>query len=84
VPGETLLIRVDNTAGFEHSFFIGTEDELSLPMATTDVGIDTWTSGTRELLWTVPGDPSGLAFGCTVPGHFPVMHGRIVLAGVPS
>lgn len=84
VPGETLLIRVDNTAGFEHSFFIGTEEELNQPMATTDVGIDTWTSGTRELIWTVPEDPSGLLFGCTVPGHFLPAHGRIVLAGVSS
>ena len=80
VPGETLLIRVDNTAGFEHSFFIGTEEELSEPQATTDVGIEAWSSGTRVLAWTVPDDPSGLMFGCTVPGHFPVMHGRIVLA----
>jgi hypothetical protein len=80
VPGETLLIRVDNTAGFDHSFFIGTSEELSQPMATTDVGIDTWTSGTRELIWTVPDDPSGLLFGCTVPGHFLPAHGRIVLA----
>ncbi len=84
VPGETLLIRVKNTAGFDHSFFIGNEEELSQPQATTDVGIDTWTSGPRELTWTVPDDPSGLLFGCTVPGHFPVMHGQIVLAGASS
>jgi hypothetical protein len=80
VPGETVLIRVDNTAGFEHSFFIGTEKELSQPQATTDVGIEAWSSGRRELSWTVPDDPSGLLFGCTVPGHFPLMHGEIVRA----
>jgi uncharacterized cupredoxin-like copper-binding protein len=84
IPGETLLIRVDNTAGFEHSFFIGTEEELSHPQATTDVGIDTWTSGTRELTWPVPDDPGGLMFGCTVPGHFQLMHGDIVVAGTSS
>jgi hypothetical protein len=80
VPGATLLIRVDNTTGFEHSFFIGTEEQLSEPGATTDVGISPWTSGVRELTWTVPEDPGGLMFGCTVPGHFPTMHGEIVLA----
>ena len=84
VPGETLRIRVDNTAGFEHSFFIGTEEELSGPRATTDVGIDPWTSGTRELTWNVPEDSGGLMFGCTVPGHFPLMHGDVVIAGASS
>jgi hypothetical protein len=84
IPGETLLIRVDNTAGFDHSFFIGTEEELSQPQATTDVGIDVWTSGTRELTWTVPDDPGGLMFGCTVPGHFQLMHGDIVVADASS
>jgi hypothetical protein len=69
-PGETVLIRVDNTAGFEHNFYIGTDEELSVPSATTEVGIPTWDAGVRELEWTVPEDISGLKFGCTVPGHY--------------
>jgi azurin len=44
------------------------------------VGIAARTSGTRELAWTVPEDLSGLMFGCTVPGHFALMHGDIVVA----
>ena len=81
IPGQTVLIRVDNTAGFDHSFWIGTEEQLEQPMGVTDVGIHAWTSGTRELTWTVPEDVSGLMFGCTVPGHFTaLMHGDIVVA----
>ena len=38
-PGETVVIRVDNVAGFSHNFYIGTDAELSSPNATTDVGI---------------------------------------------
>ncbi len=74
-PGETVVFRVDNTAGFEHDFWIGTDDELSAPNGTTDVGIPKWTSGVQELEWVVPDDVSGLKFGCTVPGHYNTMQG---------
>lgn len=77
IPGEMLVLRVDNTAGFDQNFYIGTRDELSVPLSTTEVGIPTWTTGVRELRWTVPGDVAGLMFGCTVPGHFPYMQGTI-------
>lgn len=69
IPGETVLFRIDKTAGSEHNFYIGTEEELADPDAVTPVGIPTWFSGVRELAWTVPDDISGLRFGCTVPGH---------------
>ncbi|CAN5567158.1 hypothetical protein BH23CHL8_BH23CHL8_01320 [soil metagenome] len=74
-PGETVLFRVDNTAGFDHNLYIGTDAELSAPNATTDVGIPTWESGVQELEWSVPEDISGLKFGCTVPGHYTTMQG---------
>ena len=74
-PGETVLFRVDNTAGFEHNFWIGTDDQLMMPNGTTDVGIPAWTSGVQELEWVVPDDVSGLKFGCTVPGHYNTMQG---------
>jgi hypothetical protein len=74
-PGETVVFRVHNTAGFQHSFYIGTESELHEPEGTTDTGIGTFTSGVRELEWIVPDDVAGLMFGCTVPGHFTPMHG---------
>jgi hypothetical protein len=75
VPGESVRISIENIAGFEHSFWIGTDAELSEPGATTDVGIAAWSEGVRELAWTVPDDVDGLMFGCTVPGHYPLMNG---------
>jgi uncharacterized cupredoxin-like copper-binding protein len=78
-PGETVMFRVHNTAGFDHSFYIGSEQELERPMGSTDTGIPTWTQGVRELAWTVPDDVTGLLFGCTVPGHFVLMHGVFVV-----
>jgi hypothetical protein len=76
-PGERIRFRIANTAGFDHSFYIGTDDELMEPSGTTDAGIDPWTSGVRTLDWTVPADVyvSGLKFGCMVPGHYPLMQG---------
>ena len=79
-PGETLLFQIHNSAGFEHSFYIGSEEELEVPLGTTDTGVGPWQTGVRELEWSVPADVSGLMFGCTVPGHFLVSHGVFVVA----
>jgi hypothetical protein len=75
VPGETVLFRIRNRAGFDHDFFIGTDEALSVPNATTDIGIPVWPRGVRKLTWTVPEDITGLRFGCTVPGHYPLEQG---------
>jgi uncharacterized cupredoxin-like copper-binding protein len=80
-PGETVIFRVDNTAGFAHNFYIGQDDELMAPSATTDVGIPDWESGVMELEWVVPDDITGLKFGCTVPGHYPLMQGTFSVGG---
>lgn len=79
-PGETIVFRVDNTAGFDHNLYIGTEEQLSVPNGTTDVGIPTWQTGVQELEWTVPEDITGLKFGCTVPGHYTIMQGTFSVA----
>ena len=84
-PGETVLFRIDNTAGFDHDFYIGTDDQLMAPSATTDTGIPPWQTGVQELEWVVPADISGLKFGCTVPGHYTLMQGTFsVAAGEPG
>jgi uncharacterized cupredoxin-like copper-binding protein len=80
-PGETVLLRVDNAAGFDHNVYIGTDAELAVPSATTDIGIPTWQSGVQEVTWTVPDDVSGLKFGCTVPGHYNTMKGTFAVTG---
>ncbi|CAN5458465.1 hypothetical protein BH24CHL9_BH24CHL9_10930 [soil metagenome] len=79
-PGETITFRVDNTAGFNHSFAIGTAEELSVPNTTAQAGIPPWSSGVQELEWTVPEDVTDLLFACTVPGHFTLMHGTFSTA----
>ena len=84
-PGETVIFRIENTAGFAHNFWIGTDSELMTPNASTDVGIPDWESGVQELEWVVPADVSGLKFGCTVPGHYTTMQGTFsAAAGAPA
>jgi mono/diheme cytochrome c family protein len=82
-PGEVIQFEVDNVAGFDHDFWIGTPEELQVPNGTTDVGIPIWQSGVQTVTWTAPdaADPAGLQFACTVPGHYTTMHGDIVISG---
>lgn len=77
VEGETVLFEIDNTAGFDHNFYIGAPDELMVPSGTTDLGIPTWQSGVQTFTWTAGGE--GLQFACTVPGHYPTMNANIVV-----
>jgi uncharacterized cupredoxin-like copper-binding protein len=79
-PGETVIFRVDNQAGFDHNFYIGTDEQLITPSATTETGIPPWQTGVQELTWVVPADITGLKFGCTVPGHYTLMQGTFSVA----
>jgi len=79
-PGETVIFRVTNTAGFSHNFYIGTDDELKVMGGETDTGIPAWSNGVQELEWTVPDDVSGLRFGCTIPGHYFTMQGDFTVS----
>ncbi len=78
-PGETVIFRIDNTAGFAHDFYIGSDEELRVMGGTTDVGIPEWETGIQELEWVVPDDLSGLRFACTVPGHYYTMQGDFIV-----
>jgi hypothetical protein len=75
-----VLFRVDNVAGFDHNFQIGTDEELGVANASGLPGIQTWTSGVQEYEWAVPDDVSALMFGCTVAGHYPTMQGTFSAA----
>ncbi len=77
--GETIQFEVDNVAGFDHNFWIGTPEELQVPNGTTDIGIPTWQSGVQTVTWTAAGE--GVQFACTVPGHYSTMHADIVIQG---
>jgi hypothetical protein len=81
-PGETILFRIDNTTpdGHTHNFYIGTDEELLQPRATTETGIADWAQGVQELEWTVPDDITGLKFGCTFPSHYAWMQGTFSIS----
>ena len=77
-PGETVIFRIDNASGVTHNFYIGTDEELSEPLATTDVGLDDWIGDldrVRYLEWTVPEDVAGLKFGSTTIAESATMQG---------
>ena len=83
-PGETVIFRVNNTAGVKHNFYIGTDEELKVVSGTTDAGIEDWIrrpDRVQQVEWTVPDDISGLKFGCTILGHYDAMQGTFSLAG---
>lgn len=79
-PGETVTFKVTNTAGYQHNFYIGTDQQLMNAATAEMVGIPDFSEGTQELTWTVPADITGLKFGCTVPGHYTIMQGVFVAA----
>jgi uncharacterized cupredoxin-like copper-binding protein len=79
-PGETVVFRIENTAGFAHNFFIGPDAELQQPNGRTDIGLPDWDIGFQELEWVVPDDLSNLRFACTVPGHYFTMQGDFVVS----
>lgn len=81
VEGQTVEFVIDNTAGFDHNFYIGPEALLSTPSTRTDVGIPDWPSGEQTLTWTVEAGETPLQFACTLPGHYTTMHGDIVISG---
>jgi uncharacterized cupredoxin-like copper-binding protein len=79
-PGETVVFKLDNTAGFAHNFWIGTDQQLMTNQVQGLPGVPEWSTGVQELTWVVPDDVSGLKFGCTVPGHYSLMQGTFSVA----
>jgi uncharacterized cupredoxin-like copper-binding protein len=77
--GETLHFVVDNTAGFAHDFFIGPPDALSQNQIAGLPGIREWSSGVQEFDYVVTADTASLQFACSLPGHYPLMHGTFTI-----
>jgi uncharacterized cupredoxin-like copper-binding protein len=81
VPGETIEFQV-KTDTLAHNFHIGSASDLSAAPEHNDLpGLDTFSGNTQNFIYTVPGDPSGLQFACTVPGHYQSMHVDLVALG---
>jgi|GEM_PF-328933 len=82
--GETVQFVVTNSASFTHNFYIGPEAVLSTASGDIPDGIGipefTGPDTTQTFTWTVPADGTeDLQFACTVPGHYPSMHGIFVI-----
>lgn len=75
----TVTFEVTNTAGFAHNFYIGSPDKLSSNQTAGLSGIPDFTQGTKTLTYTVTADTANLQFACTLPGHYPTMHGTFEL-----
>lgn len=74
--GETVKFAVENTAGFDHNFYIGTAQDLQANNTANLEGVPPFPSGTKEFTVTFDKDVQ-LQFACTVPGHYQSMHGDI-------
>lgn len=79
--GETITFRIENTAGFDHNFFIGPDERLAVDDVDGLPGIPTYIEGVGEFTWVVPENAGEMYFGCTVPGHYQLMNGTFVVGG---
>jgi uncharacterized cupredoxin-like copper-binding protein len=78
--GETVHFKITNSAGFDHDFFIGPADQLGQNLVAGLPGVPSFTSGTQEFDYTVTADTANLQWGCSLPGHYPTMHGTFSVA----
>jgi len=79
--GQTYTFHVTNTAGFDHDFYLGPPDRLQANDVAGLPGVPVNTQGMQEFTWTASADAQGWEFACTVPGHYPTMHGTVMLSG---
>lgn len=80
-PGETIVFKITNTAGYVHNFWIGPDTALMANQTAGLTGIPDWSDpAPKELTWVVPDDITGLFYGCTVPGHYTLMKGAFIPA----
>jgi mono/diheme cytochrome c family protein/uncharacterized cupredoxin-like copper-binding protein len=76
--GETVRFEVENKAGFDHNFYVGTAQDLQGNNTANLKGVPAFTSGTKDFTMTFDQDVQ-FQFACTVPGHYTSMHGDIQL-----
>ncbi len=83
VPSEVVAFHVVNDSPVvPHNFHIGSAPELQAAGQQTDLpGTPTFTAGEGVHIfeYTVESLPDQPQFACTVPGHYPSMHGDFVL-----
>jgi uncharacterized cupredoxin-like copper-binding protein len=77
--GTTYTFRITNSAGFAHNFFIGPQAQLSSDQTSGLPGLPAFDEGTQEFEYTVTDETATLEFACTIPGHYPPMHGTFTV-----
>lgn len=84
--GETVQFKVTNSAGFPHNFYLGPAADLAGNNTSVLQGIPDFATGTQTFTYTVPRSSDGLQFACTLPGHYPTMHGSVEIqaGGAPA
>ena len=81
VQGETVEFHIINSMDMQHNFHIATADQLSAAAADNDLpGLAPFSNATQTFTYTFDSVPDNLQFACTMPGHYPTMHGDFVLA----
>ncbi|HEV3402152.1 MAG TPA: plastocyanin/azurin family copper-binding protein [Acidimicrobiales bacterium] len=81
-PGETVTIRVTNTATSLHEFYLGSEQQhedheeemaamgdAEMKMSDEPNRIFMEAGETKQITWTFP-DGGSVIYGCHMPGHF--------------
>lgn len=76
--GDTIVFKVNNTADFDHNFYIGPANSLANDDITGLPGIPAF-QGAQELTYTVTADTANLQFACPLEGHYDTMHGTFVV-----
>jgi mono/diheme cytochrome c family protein/uncharacterized cupredoxin-like copper-binding protein len=85
VQGETVEFHIINNSAMEHNFHIAPADQLSSAPQDTDLpGIQPFSNATQTFTYTFDNVPDNLQFACTMPGHYPTMHGDFVVVPGPS
>jgi uncharacterized cupredoxin-like copper-binding protein len=77
--GQTYTFVITNEAGFVHNFYIGPPERLAANDVAGLPGVPDFTEGTQEFQYTVTDETASLQFACTVPGHYPPMHGTFTV-----
>ncbi len=85
VQGETVEFHIMNSMPMDHNFHIATADQLSSAAADNDLpGIAPFSNGTQTFTYTFDNPPANLQFACTMPGHYPTMHGDFIVVPATS
>lgn len=85
--GQQVTVNMDNKGALEHSWVVLKAGTKDIPMPFTDANKDLefFSSGNLKPLtqktatFTAPSEPGEYTVLCTVPGHYPVMQGRLIV-----